>query len=930
MGSLHDFVGTRSDHNVRVDELAALSAALDKLADGRSRAVEIFGDPGMGRTRLLSELSAEAAQRELPVLFGRCRERSPEVPVLAGIMEQARTAGRAPVPPGTAPARAELERVARRGALLILDDTHWIDPDCLDLVDSLVQSPIQAPLLLVVAHRTRQAPTGLRSVLAYGAQLGRVRGVELGGLTLEQSASLLGVPADDPWLRRIHAESDGVPRYLLARAAQLPQPHGAPPEPSHDQTVLSDEVASAGLLEDEVAAAHAAAVLGDTLDVDLVAAVSELPQERCCAAISALLRRDILRRAAQPSNIAFRHRCLRDAAYDLIDPCRRSHSHRRALTELTRRSAPAAALAPHIEGSLGQLEPADNAVLVRAAEEVGPADPGTAVRWLELAMHATTNADDRSRMAARRAGLLAAAGRAPESLEALEELRLSGAGGPELRGQSAALAALIECLLGKYSRAHAVLNEAEASLTGDHPRALVGLIVRRALIGLIDGRVPTPEVLARLGELAERDGSDQARACVAAVDAFTASSQGRLRDGVRAVDRCAALVDRMPNAELAGVVDIFALIGWAAIAVRRFDDAERQLTRGLSMARECGDVLVQPLLQIGLGIAHHDGLGHNTEARRSVAQAADLGRRIGSSTVRDIALALEAHCISWVEQEGDADRALRLAARAMTAPMGGYWHGFATMLFLRAALDRAAQLKERVDLVVETVGGADLPRLHPIARAWCFARLADYASGADDPSACRWAELAVHAADELDLPYQQAYGHLARGHVQRAQGDADAAARLYQEAARLFSVQDMVSSQVQAMLLAVPCLVACGRPDEADTVARLARQLADRTGVRRLRTQVTRELVVGQLPAQEGTRLSTLTRREWQVAAIASTGKKTREIAEELSVSPRTVDVHLTRIYRKLNISSRATLARLMTEIQAATRGLAAHQLVKD
>ena len=41
-------------------------------------------------------------------------------------------------------------------------------------------------------------------------------------------------------------------------------------------------------------------------------------------------------------------------------------------------------------------------------------------------------------------------------------------------------------------------------------------------------------------------------------------------------------------------------------------------------------------------------------------------------------------------------------------------------------------------------------------------------------------------------------------------------------------------------------------------------------------------------------------------------GKRTREIAEELSLSPRTVDVHLTRIYRKLNISSRSALAHIM------------------
>jgi DNA-binding CsgD family transcriptional regulator len=64
--------------------------------------------------------------------------------------------------------------------------------------------------------------------------------------------------------------------------------------------------------------------------------------------------------------------------------------------------------------------------------------------------------------------------------------------------------------------------------------------------------------------------------------------------------------------------------------------------------------------------------------------------------------------------------------------------------------------------------------------------------------------------------------------------------------------------------------------------------------------------------------LSSLTRREREIASIAGTGKRTREIAEVLSVSPRTVDVHLSRIYRKLNIPSRAALARLMAEVERA------------
>ncbi|MGH6657408.1 MAG: response regulator transcription factor, partial [Actinocrinis sp.] len=57
---------------------------------------------------------------------------------------------------------------------------------------------------------------------------------------------------------------------------------------------------------------------------------------------------------------------------------------------------------------------------------------------------------------------------------------------------------------------------------------------------------------------------------------------------------------------------------------------------------------------------------------------------------------------------------------------------------------------------------------------------------------------------------------------------------------------------------------------------------------------------------------SALTQRERQVAMLAGRGKRTREIATQLYLSPRTVDAHLARIYHKLNVSSRIALAGLI------------------
>ena len=52
-----------------------------------------------------------------------------------------------------------------------------------------------------------------------------------------------------------------------------------------------------------------------------------------------------------------------------------------------------------------------------------------------------------------------------------------------------------------------------------------------------------------------------------------------------------------------------------------------------------------------------------------------------------------------------------------------------------------------------------------------------------------------------------------------------------------------------------------------------------------------------------------LTEHERRVAALVSRGQTNREIAQALTVSPKTVEAHLSRIYRKLGLRSRTELA---------------------
>jgi DNA-binding CsgD family transcriptional regulator/tetratricopeptide (TPR) repeat protein len=212
----------------RADELARLMAHVDRAAEGRPSAVLVGGDAGVGKTRLLDELSRRAAQRGLRVLTGHCvdlgdvglpylpfvdllrpvvadPDLAPELadhPVLAGLLT-GRTG--VPGPPaavdesdrGSALTRSGLRPPADDGRLqlfeavaallaqlagsapllVVLEDLHWADRSSRDLLRYLLARLVDEPIAVVASYRAddlhRRHP--LRPLLA---ELVRLPGVE--------------------------------------------------------------------------------------------------------------------------------------------------------------------------------------------------------------------------------------------------------------------------------------------------------------------------------------------------------------------------------------------------------------------------------------------------------------------------------------------------------------------------------------------------------------------------------------------------------------------------------------------------------------------------------------------------------------------------------------------------------------------------------
>src|SRR5579872_186841 len=187
----HEFVG-------RQWELALLQRELDMAVSGQLRVLGVSGDPGIGKTRLLSQLSQVAIARGMTVLQGGASEAEgmpAYLPFLEALISFVRTADTSRLVecaggevailstvlpeiaqrlgPSTVPYQLPHDQARLRlfealtsflsaiaapsGLLLILDDIHWGDPSTLDLLIHLARRQPAARILLAVAYRTAEA-----------------------------------------------------------------------------------------------------------------------------------------------------------------------------------------------------------------------------------------------------------------------------------------------------------------------------------------------------------------------------------------------------------------------------------------------------------------------------------------------------------------------------------------------------------------------------------------------------------------------------------------------------------------------------------------------------------------------------------------------------------------------------------------------------
>jgi ATP/maltotriose-dependent transcriptional regulator MalT len=309
---------------------------------------------------------------------------------------------------------------------------------------------------------------------------------------------------------------------------------------------------------------------------------------------------------------------------------------------------------------------------------------------------------------------------------------------------------------------------------------------------------------------------------------------------------------------------------------------------------------------------------------------------------------------------GDWDQALRTVEQGRTLA-GSTGIVLATPLLqwtaaqvhaLRGEWDQAVTAVRAADSVTQGYEIMQIPAL--LARAHVAEAEGDYAkvrrtlepltrfpagTSLDEPGFWPWADVLANAlvlegeyaaADSLLRPHEtraRARGHrsararlgLVRGRLLGAQGDLPAARRAFEEALGLVEGLPLRLDRARINFAYGQTLRRAGKRRDADEVLSLARELYVGLGAQTYVERCDRELKAGGVKGPRGDRApDRLTPQEEAVTALVAQGLSNKDVAAHLYVSPKTVQYHLTRIYTKLGVRSRAELAARHAEPSAA------------
>ena len=911
-------------------ELAALVSAFDLARAGAGSVLLIEGPAGIGKTALAEAARERAARDGMRVVRGRGSEFEREYPF--GVVRQClepvvrpaddrerllRGAARLAepvlmgVPEGIDAAPVGLlhglywlvaNLAEETPAAIVVDDAHWADEPSLRLLAYLVRRIDSLRVALVICARRDDDLGG-----AAGPGLAEIRGEAkrrrlelrpLGPRAVAQLLRDLGSRHVDDEFAGACLEATGGNPFLLEELAHTLMSEGVPFTAASVErigTVAPSTVAGwvaatlAQLGEDAAALARAAAMLGDGAALDLAAEVGGVPIAEAAPAASGLVCAGLL---SDDRELRFRHPILGGAVRASLSALERVTAHARAADVLRARGS--------------------------APERVA----------LQL-LHAAPAGSEQVVDDLRRAAESARAGGAPETAAVLLQRAVAEPPRQELRAELLLELGEAQLESGQAHRAAAHLREAHGCAADPVTRARAVVLLHQATPGSPDHR---------------RRVTDLVDATLAEVRPHDADLALRLSGLLALEGRLAQLPDlegdTPAQADFLGHT-VFARMTPAASAADIADIARRAARQADALSEQGASSL--GFVGMMLGLIWTDRL---EDAVRVGDVAIATARRNGSTVSYASAITMRAHAHRRAGRLRDAEADARTALEATLDPDWWFARGLSPLLCALVCQGRAEEAESEL---ADALQGGEIHESPPmttvlLARMWVRAARRERVSAlADWREALRWIQprrpnagwiedLAVAAdvhmavgdrdgaaaiVDEA-LEVAEAWGTpRARGIALHARARAvadDDVIDVLRRAAELLAESPARFEEASARVSLGAALRRAGHRVESRAPLREGYELARGCGGEGLAELARSELRASgiRLRREVATGADALTPSERRIAEMAAAGLSNPEIAQELFLTVKTIEMHLTRSFRKLDIRGRAELARAL------------------
>jgi len=901
-----------------------VDALLRRAERGAGGVLLVDGEPGIGRSLLLHECVRAAGPRGFSLAAGagdRLGQTIPYYTLLTALRQPLTGDGRPPDDPGEAvPAQigALHEQLIARAAvapvLVCLDDLQWASQASLLALRVLPGQLARHPVAWVLA-RSGTRPDSTADLLFSALErdgASRLTLTPLGGdAVTEMLTEAFGAPPDD----RLQAMADGAagnPAVLTELIGGLGDVQAVRVTAGQARLIsasLPDRISRIaqqrldGLSAKTQHLLKTAATLGGSFRLaDVAEMLGETPAG-LLPLVEEMLAAGIV--VAGDTAFSFRQPLLGRAVGEMIPRPARSALHRQFGEILLGRGESAAAAAGHLLEAASPGDRTSLAGLDGAAAELLPSAPQTAARLAQRALELTQPDDPavlcRSVAAAE---ALTAAGR----LEPAARIVRQGLAQPlpvaaEARFRCAL--ATILCASGQPEQARA---QAEAVLAQPGlPAGLRDAAVTARLQALAGW--PADAVAQRLGAgvlHAPGQHSSQAVAAALVARALADWDNGQVSQALEQLHE-AARQGRAVAADARGAQPLLVLAAGLA-DLGRYGEAEKvlQAIDGETL-RGIPARAVLSILAARLRLARGDLAGAATAARAAVA---DAGAAHGYASLGRSVLALIAL------RQGDlAAAAQHLADRGAVVP------------HLAACYARSAVWLAHAELA----GASDGPAaaISHLGGAWAGLR---HRPGIllGQPGIPAWLVRTALAAGQPDLAAEvaQAAGVLARGNPEMPAVTvaavhslgllnqdpallADAAAQHTDRWARASAAEDLgvllagQASKEQAIARLTEAMAGYGQSGASADMARIRRRLRG-LGIRRRHWTLS--------AGRPATGWESLTEAERATSRLAAEGLNNGQIGSRLYISKHTVAFHLRQIFRKLQISSRVELTRIVVQ----------------